>query len=105
MDTLGEIVSTKNVPISTLLSVKGPLIEWPITHDRAAKYANYFTSPYGLRNAFTVAQEIPRMARTKLPDSVVLMIEVIGWVVLVPVMGMILTLIGESIYASLVIAH
>jgi hypothetical protein len=45
------------------------------------------------------------MAPTKLPDSVILTIEVIGWVAIIPVMGMILTFIGESIYASLVIAR
>jgi hypothetical protein len=45
------------------------------------------------------------MNPTKLPDSIILTIEVIGWLVIVPVMGMILTFIGESIYASLVLTH
>ena len=45
------------------------------------------------------------MPPTKLPNSVFLTIEVIGWLVMVPVIGMILTFIGESIYASLIIAH
>jgi hypothetical protein len=45
------------------------------------------------------------MTPTKLSNSVFLTIEVIGWLVMVPVIGMILTFIGESIYASLIIAH
>lgn len=45
------------------------------------------------------------MAPTKLLDSVFHTIEVVGWVVMVPVIGMILIFIGESIYASLIIAH
>ncbi|MGD1021784.1 MAG: hypothetical protein ABR880_03300 [Candidatus Sulfotelmatobacter sp.] len=45
------------------------------------------------------------MATTKLPDSILLTIDLISWAAIVFVMGMILTLIGGSIYASLVIAH
>jgi hypothetical protein len=45
------------------------------------------------------------MAPRKLEESIILTIEVISWVALVPVIGMILTLLGESIYASLVIIH
>jgi hypothetical protein len=41
----------------------------------------------------------------RLPDSVMLTINVISWVLLVPAMGMILTFISESIYASLINAH
>jgi hypothetical protein len=45
------------------------------------------------------------MAPTKLPDGVALTIEVISSVAITIVLGMILTLIGGSIYVSLVIAH
>jgi hypothetical protein len=45
------------------------------------------------------------MAPRKLGESIILTIEVISWVALVPVIGMILTLLGESIYASFVITH
>jgi hypothetical protein len=45
------------------------------------------------------------MAPTRLPDGVLVTIEVIAWVVMIPVIGVILTCIGESIYASFIIAH
>jgi len=45
------------------------------------------------------------MTPTKLPDSVFLAVELISSAAIVIVLGMILTLIGGSIYASLVIAH
>ena len=45
------------------------------------------------------------MTPTKLPDSVVLAVELISSAAIVIVLGMILTLIGGSIYTSLVIAH
>jgi hypothetical protein len=93
------------VPISTRLSVNGHSDNWFTPHDGAANYGKCFVYPYGLRNAFAVEQEIQRMASTKVPDDVILMIEVISSVAIAIVLGMILTLIGGSIYSSLVIAH
>jgi len=45
------------------------------------------------------------MTTTKRSDSAIRMIEVISWMAIVPVMGMILTFIGGSIYTLLVIGH
>lgn len=45
------------------------------------------------------------MVMTKLPDGIILTIELVSSVAIVLAMGMILTLIGVNIYASFVVAH
>jgi len=42
---------------------------------------------------------------TKIPDRAIVAIQVIRWMAIIIVMGLISTVIGESIYTSLAIAH
>lgn len=102
-------MSTTSVPILTGLSVNGHSRYLLIPRDGAANCANYFIYlciyPCGPGNALTAEQEIQHMAPAKLPANVFLMVELVSWVAIVVVMGVILTLIGGSIYTSLVITN